>query len=111
MRFYASHGCYDTEQKVGTRFLVDLTALYNGEKAAHSDSIDDAVSYLTIYECVRGEMMIPSHLLENVALRILETLGSKFPQIESAEISITKIAPPLGGDIQGVSVSIGKTYR
>lgn len=111
MRFYASHGCYETEQRVGTRFEVDLSLVYNARKAALADDINLAVSYLSVYEMVEQQMQKPSHLLENVALRILDTLGLRFEQVQSAEISITKISPPLGGDIQGVTVSVERNYR
>ena len=44
-------------------------------------------------------MAIPSHLLEHVANRILESVRRAFPQISSAEISIDKLNPPLGGKV------------
>lgn len=104
MRFYAAHGCYDTEQKVGTRFEVNLTVDYDSTKAAASDDIQDAVSYLSLYRCVKDQMQIPSHILENVAARTLDSLGAQFEQITHATISIAKLSPPLGGDIERVSV-------
>lgn len=106
MRFYAAHGCYDTEQKVGGRFLVNLTVDYDGAKAAASDNVADAVNYLELYSIVREQMMIPSHILENVAGRTLNTIMERFQSVTLASIDIAKLSPPLGGDIQSVSVSL-----
>lgn len=104
MRFYASHGCYDTEQRVGTRFEINLSLQYDSTKAAQSDDVQDAVSYLDVYKCVSCQMQKPSHILENVAARTLDALGEQFKQITQATISISKLSPPLGGDIERVSV-------
>lgn len=106
MEFYAFHGCYKEEQRVGNRFRVDLEFTVDASRASDSDSIGDTVSYLTIYELVRDQMMITSHILEHVAKRILDTLGAQFPEIISAKIRIAKLSPPLGGPVQGVSVTM-----
>ncbi|MEG1414581.1 MAG: dihydroneopterin aldolase [Mucinivorans sp.] len=111
MRFYANHGCYATEQTVGTRFTVSLRATYNATQAAQSDQISHAVSYLDLYQCVEEQMMIPSHILEAVADRILNAVGQKFAALLAAEITIAKIAPPLGGDIEQVSVTMARDFR
>lgn len=104
MRFYAQHGCYETEQKVGTRFEVNLTVEYDGTTPQQSDHIEEALNYLDLYNLVAREMAIPSHLLERVAYRILEAVGNEFPQALWAGIEVSKIAPPLGGDIERVTV-------
>ncbi len=106
MRFYAFHGCYDTEQKVGNHYTVSLTLSYDAALVAQSDDVGDAVNYLEVYGTVERQMAIISHTLEAVAARILGALKSEYPQIQCAEITVTKLAPPLGGDVGGVSVSM-----
>lgn len=110
VELYAFHGCYEQEQRVGNRFRVDLMLKYDATKAAQTDNVQHTVNYLKAYECLREEMMKTSHILENVAARILDRLGAEFPQIISAEISIAKLAPPLGGQLQGVSVIVERNY-
>ncbi|MFO7864648.1 MAG: dihydroneopterin aldolase, partial [Salinivirgaceae bacterium] len=50
MEFFAYHGCYEQEQVVGNRFLVDLTLHTNCEKPQQTDNIEDALNYLKVYE-------------------------------------------------------------
>jgi dihydroneopterin aldolase len=45
-------------------------------------------------------------LLENVAKRILDSLYLNFTSIEKAEIKISKMNPPMGGEIEKVSVTL-----
>lgn len=106
MRFYARHGCYDTEQRVGGRFLVNIEITYDGSKAAATDNVVDAVNYLELYSTVRETMAIPSHILENVAQRTLDAIMVRFETITLATITVSKLTPPLGGDIEAVSVSL-----
>ncbi|MDR0982494.1 MAG: dihydroneopterin aldolase [Culturomica sp.] len=95
MEFFAGHGCFETERKVGNKFKVQVCLHYNCEAAANSDNIEDALNYQEVYEIVDKEMKINSNLLENVAKRIMDSLSAKFPQLEYARIKVSKLNPPL----------------
>ena len=45
MRFYAYHGCFEEEQKIGTHFVVDVALTYNAEAAVTSDDVEQSVNY------------------------------------------------------------------
>ncbi len=104
MEFYAYHGCYEQEQLIGNRFLIDLVLEYSMDKASKDDLIADALNYAEVYELVKQEMGIRSHLLEHLSARILDRLFTQFLQLEWAEIRIAKLNPPLNGQLKSVSV-------
>ena len=106
MEFYAYHGHFAKEQIVGNRFIVDLTLFTDCTTAAKSDELIDALNYQSAYLIVKEEMQIKSHLLEHVAERILKHLYVDFETIEKAKIKISKLNPPLGGQIEKVSVTL-----
>ena len=108
MSFYAHHGCFEEEQSIGTRFRVDVQMSTNTLKAQKSDNIDDTVNYLSVYQVVKREMMIPSHLLEHVGDRIGGAVLSEFPSVDSMIVKVSKLNPPLGGQMECVSVEIEK---
>ena len=108
MEFYAFHGCYRQEQVVGGRFLVDLEIETDLEKAAKSDRISDTLNYQAVYEVVKEQMNIKSHLLEHVAGRILDKLFEKFTGIEKATVKVSKMNPPMGGQMERVSVTLNR---
>lgn len=108
MQFYAFHGHYESEQKVGNEFRIDLKIETDCNRAAISDNLKDALNYQATYEIVKKEMIEPSHLLENVAKRILDSLYSNFTSIIKAEIKISKMNPPMGGEIEKVSVTLSR---
>lgn len=108
MQFYAFHGHFDTERVVGNKFRVDLSFETDCSKAAISDDLNDTVNYQEVYELVKREMQEPSRLLENVAQRILDCLFKTFPGIKNAKIKISKLNPPMGGEIEKVSITLSK---
>jgi len=104
MTFYAYHGCYSEEQLKGNQFLVDITMDTDLSKASESDELNDTLNYAEVYEIVKQEMSIQSQLLEHLSRRILDKLFERFPQLDEASVCVAKMHPPVGGEMQSVSV-------
>lgn len=106
MRFYAHHGCFEQERAIGTHFRVDLRFDTDTARAELSDNIADTVSYLDVYQVVKREMLQPSNLLEHVARRICDAVMLQFPEIKDVTAVVYKLNPPLGGNMESVSVEV-----
>ena len=108
MDFHAFHGCYELEQQTGSHFEVSLRITTELGTVAEEDDVTKAVNYLTVYEVVREQMQCRQHTIERVAQNIIEALHGRFPQIYETECRVTKVAPPLGGKVARVSVTLKK---
>ena len=108
MEFYAYHGHYKEEQIVGNKFLVDLEIEADLKKPAASDELRDAVNYQQAYELVKVEMDKKSHLLENIAGRILDRIFREMEGVQKARVKVAKMNPPMGGKMDCVSVTMGR---
>lgn len=106
MEFFAYHGCFDEEQLIGTKFIVDLYFEVDTEEAELSDDLSKTINYQSVFLIVKEEMQQKSKLLEHIGRRILNRLKSEYPKIESATLKISKLNPPLGGKIENVSVTL-----
>ena len=106
IEFYAYHGCFEEEQVAGNWFTVNLSLETDMKLPSKSDQITDALNYQIVYEIVKHEMEIKSHLLENVASRILKSLFDRFGQLDQATIRVSKMNPPMGGKMKCVSVEL-----
>lgn len=106
MEFKAYHGCYDLEKVVGNRFLVTVSMDAELDAAAQADDVNKTINYLSVYALVAEQMKHKSDIIENVAVRIMDALYISFPQIVKATVAVSKLAPPLGGKIKKVSVTI-----
>lgn len=104
IQIYAHHGVFNQETLVGNNFVVNLKIKINLSKAVSSDNLNDTVSYALVYEVVKREMAINSKLLEHVAGRIVSSLKKEFQEIERIELKLSKLNPPVGGQVESASV-------
>ncbi len=106
VRVYAYHGCLTEEAKIGSAYRVDLWVKTNLKKAAVSDKLSDTVDYVRLNKIIKTEMKQRSNLLENAAQRILDEVMKNIPKAEEVGVKVAKINPPLGGDVENVSVEL-----
>ena len=106
MKFHAYHGCLDFEKRDGNTFLVSLSMELDTSIAERTDNLKDTLNYQEVYDVVKREMDIPSELIEHAARRIYDAVLSEFAQIQSLKIELSKLNPPLGGDVERVKIEI-----
>jgi dihydroneopterin aldolase len=106
MEFYAYHGHLPEEQVIGRYFSVDVTVETAVCKAMETDNLEDTVDYHKIYTIVNREMLLPSHLLEHLAQRIIGAVKTELSAIDKVEVCIRKNNPPLGGKIEYAEIQI-----
>ncbi len=104
LKFYAYHGFYSEEQKIGNQFeisaSVDLKTFDSFE-----DNIEDTVNYEDIYKIISEEMEKTQKLIETVAYNIMERL-KVLDNITGAQISIAKMNPKIGGNAEAAVVEM-----
>jgi 7,8-dihydroneopterin aldolase/epimerase/oxygenase len=108
MEFYSFHGHFKEERIVGNRFMVDLTLETDMKTPMESDNLKDAVNYQRVYEIVKLQMEMKSHLLEHIAGRIVDAIYSEMEGINRVTVKVSKMNPPLGGKIGSVSVVLSR---
>ncbi len=106
IKLYAYHGCLPEEAKIGANYLVDVYIETDFSKAETSDSLVDTVDYVMVYETVKQEMAIRSNLLEHVGRRIINQLYGIAKSAKKIEVRVTKLNPPMNGNIEKVSVLV-----
>ena len=106
MEFLSYHGCFPEEQQIGAKFIIDFFLEADTAEAESTDDLSKTINYQSVYTLVKNEMEVNSKLIENVGRRILDSVMKAFPEIRYAEISLSKMNPPLGGKVESVSVVI-----
>lgn len=109
IRLYAYHGCLDEEARIGSDYSVNLEIETNFDKSRKTDELEDTVDYVHLNKIVREEMAIRSKLLEHVADRILKRLFDEIKEVSRAEISVSKLNPPIEGDVESVTIRIAES--
>lgn len=111
MKFYAYHGYYPEERKIGGWYTVDVYVETNVDKTAQDDNLEGTINYETIFRIVRMEMQTESQLIESVAHRILNRMKGLFGTMELARVRISKLHPPVGEEVARAFVELSESYR
>lgn len=106
IHLYAYHGCLEEEGKIGSNYIVDVTMLTDFTEAAQTDDLTKTIDYVVVYRIAREEMAIRAKLLEQVAQRIVKRLKKEFAQLQKVDVKVTKLNPPMNGNVERVSVVI-----
>jgi len=105
MKFHANHGVTAEERLIGGVYFVDLSLTEN-TYSVDTDRIEDTIDYSAVFDTVKEEMMKSSALIEHVAGRILKALQARFPQIEAMTIKLSKLNPPIAGEMARATVTL-----
>ena len=108
IKLYANHGCLNEEAMIGSWYRVDIEVSVDLTKSSISDDLEDTVDYVQLNHIVKEEMVIRSKLLEEVANRILDRFFLELKMIKSATVSVAKLNPPIGGNVQEVVIILSK---
>ncbi len=110
IRTYSFHGCLEEEGRIGSDYNVNLEVKTDLRKSALSDELKDTVDYVHLNKIVEEEMSIRSKLLEHVAHRIIVRIFKELPQVSRIKIGVSKLNPPIGGDVESVTIEM-EEYR
>ena len=110
IRVFTNHGCLIEEAKIGSEYRVDLEIKADLRKSSETDELADTVDYVHLNRIVVEEMAIRSKLLENVAKRIVVRVFDELPMVSRILLEVSKINPPIGGDVQQVTI-VMEEYR
>ncbi|NME68364.1 dihydroneopterin aldolase [Flammeovirga aprica] len=107
LEFFAYHGFFEEEQKIGNKYGVDLFVDTNFDDAAQTDNLEGTINYMDLYEIVKEVMNVSSKLLEHLGQKIVDEIYKKWPKSAlQVRVKIKKFNPPIGGICHASSISI-----
>ena len=108
--FFARHGVYSEEEKLGQRFFVDAILDVDAGAALDEDEIEGTVDYGTAFKVI--EQIITGKrrfLIEALALEVARAICIEFPMVKLAEVTIRKPNAPVQGVLDYVEVTVSHT--
>ena len=110
LRFFAEHGMYPEEMKVGNDFEVDISIACKSPKKIIT-SIEQTVNYVEVYRILQEEFAKRKFLLETLAMEIADRIQLQFEEIENVLITIRKLNPPITNFSGSVAISYSKSFK
>jgi dihydroneopterin aldolase len=111
IEFFAYHGYYEEERKIGNKYEVNIEVASDLSDAAKTDSLSGTINYEVLYKVIQHEMMIPSKMLEHVGNRIVDKVMAEFSQIEVITVEISKFNPPIKGVCRKAKVTLTRSRK
>lgn len=103
MHFYAFHGFYPEERKMGNDYMLTVSC---DLPVVDINGIADTVNYEELYQICKAQMSQAQMLLETVASRILDAIKGRWPNVVSAKVVLRKSSPQLGGKLKCSTVTL-----
>lgn len=85
---------------------MDVSMVTDFQLAAQTDDLSLTIDYVQVNRIVAEEMAIRSRLIEHVGYRIVERLRKELKDLHKVRVKITKICPPINGDVENVAIVI-----
>ncbi len=105
MRFYAFHGYYEFERRVGNNFIVDVEVDIKMSQDPN-DRIENTMNYEMVYKITERFMQKKYQLLESLAYDIAEEIKAADDKVNKVKVSLSKLNPPVGGKVDRAKVII-----
>ena len=99
IQLYGKHGCYDTEAILGGHYELDVFIKADIEEAANTDNLSKTIDYEQVYNYCIEIFSTRHNLIETLAFKMAEGLLDKFDEALGARVKISKIHPPLPGQV------------
>ena len=97
LEFFAYHGFYPEEQRIGNKYALDITIHTNFMEAAIHDKLSETVNYETLYQIAAKVMQEPSKLLEHIGFKVISRVRDHYPDVQNVVVRVSKFNPPVGG--------------
>lgn len=97
---FGRHGVLAEERTLGNQYRVNVRLHVDASTFdENADDLSSTISYADVYDLLKEVMMIPSALLESVAVRFSKRVLLKWPMVNRGSIEIVKTVPPISGMI------------
>ncbi|PWS33521.1 dihydroneopterin aldolase [Pedobacter paludis] len=97
VKCFALHGYYPEEQLIGNHFIVDLVTEFSPK--GFDDDLNQTVNYEDLNTIILSEMKNTQKLLETVLNNMISKVLNLYPFVETINVSIKKLNPPMPGQI------------
>lgn len=111
LKFHAYIGLYKEEKSIGNDYLVDIyieTEIKNA--SIKEDQLSGTIDYEKVYHLVKKEMSSKANLLEFIADNIITTIKNEFSTVKNIKVRISKLNPPIKGEINRVFIELSKSF-
>ena len=106
--FFAHHGFYEEERKVGNKYTVDVEVTVENTSFT-DDDLTQTINYEEVYLIISTIMSVSTKLLETLASSMCREILKQFDMVQQVTATVKKHNPPIKGVCKHASVSIAQS--
>ncbi|OHX68148.1 dihydroneopterin aldolase [Flammeovirga pacifica] len=107
LEFFAYHGFFEEERKIGNKYGVDISVDTDFSEAAKKDNLNNTINYMELFEIIKNHMDISTKLLETIGQNIVNDVYDKWgDSVHKVKVVIKKFNPPIGSICTSSSITI-----
>ena len=112
LEVFGNHGVFQEENKLGQKFLINVTAFTHTREAGLNDDLTKSIHYGEMAHFITNFMKEHTYqLIESAAEQTARALLLKFPAMEKITLEILKPWAPVGLPMETVSVEITRGWH
>lgn len=112
LEFFAHHGVFPEETKLGQKFSVSLTMYMCTSKAGKNDELSLSVDYGAVSKFITDFMQNHTYqLIEAAAENLARELLVSFPLLQGVDLELKKPWAPIGLPVEYASVKISRFWH
>ena len=112
LEFYARHGVFPEETKLGQKFIISLVMYTNTRGAGKRDDLELSVDYGAVSHFITEYMQKNTFkLIEAAAENLARELLLRYPLLVGVELELKKPWAPVGLPLEYVSVKISRFWH
>ena len=112
LEFFANHGVYPEETRLGQKFMISLTMYTDTRRAGRTDALESSTNYGEVSHFIVDFMAKHTcKLIEAAAEKLAEALLLTYPFLDGVELELKKPWAPVGLPLETVSVKIRRFWH
>ena len=112
LEFFANHGVYPEETRLGQKFMISLTMYTDTRRAGRTDELESSTNYGEVSHFIVDFMAKHTcKLIEAAAEKLAEALLLTYPLLAGVELELKKPWAPVGLPLETVSVKIRRFWH
>lgn len=112
LEFYARHGVFPEETKLGQKFIISLVMYIDIRAAGKKDELELSIDYGEVSHFVTEYMQTNTFkLIEGAAENLVRELLNRYPLLKGVDLELKKPWAPVGLPMEYVSVKISRFWH
>jgi len=104
IHLYGKHGCYEAEAMLGGHYELNIFIKTDIVRAAKTDDLAHTINYEEVYTFCTELFATRHDLLETLTHKMAHGLLNKYRMAEGVRIKLSKLHPPLPGQVEKSTV-------